>query len=380
MVVGVVDHQHGTRDLRRLPRPAPGGGVTWSVAAIAAGVDGRRAAAVRVRRQGGRPGDRSSTRARAARRRSSALTARVGAHRRLQPAVRRRDHRTAGRPDDGRRRRRRATARRCRPFVAPAVLLTAVTVVARRRPRPGRRRRHRRPPAPRRHGRATSTSRCGTASPSSCCCRPWPSPVAPCCTSPGDRVGRVLALGRFVPPSSGAYLGALRGVNTRRQPRHGRRPARLAAALPRRHPAHRSRSCPACCCCPGRGGPAGRSSSTSRRTSRSPPSSSASPSPRRSSAAASPVRCSSAWSATRWPRCSWSRAPRTSPSPRSPSRPSRRSCSCSSCAGCPTASRRRRGAARRAVRIVIATVVGARRVRLHARRRRASSRRPTCPT
>ena len=66
MVVGIVDHQAGTRDIRRLPPPgrrlaADGGGRDAGVG----GVDGRRAADVRVRRQGGglrRPSSRGLVR------------------------------------------------------------------------------------------------------------------------------------------------------------------------------------------------------------------------------------------------------------------------------------------------------------------------------
>ena len=186
----------------------------------------------------------------------------------LQPPLRRRRARPPGRPE---RAAGAAAATTARPaaFVAPAAVLAARHRRARRRApasptgssAPRARaldaRRRRRSHLALWHGINLEL-----------CCRPSPSPAAPCCSSAGRPVGRVAApTGRCVPPSAGAYRGDAARRQRRRQPGHRGRPARLAADLPRRHPAHRRARARARCCSPARGGPAGRSSSRCRRTS-----------------------------------------------------------------------------------------------------------------
>ena len=58
-----------------------------------------------------------------------------------------------------------------------------------------------------------STWRCGTGSTSSWRCRPWRWPVASSCSSPADRVGAVLATGEHLPTAAGGYVATLRGLN-----------------------------------------------------------------------------------------------------------------------------------------------------------------------
>ena len=272
MVVGILDHQHGTRDIRRLPRPGRGWRPRarrrrrrrrrrWPASRCCSGSSPRRPTSTS-----------SSTRAPAATLALAGVV--VGSVLTVAYSIRfaRRRRRAPG-ADAGaagaRRRPRPAAASRSSP--RPRVL-AAVTVVlgvvpglvdglvgaAAECARPRRRR-----------GR---TSRCGTASTSSCCCRPSPSPAASC--SFVGRAGRRRGARRRRPrcrrppaPTS----ASLRGLERRRRPGHRRRPARLAARLPRRDPAHR-------------GGRARRAaarrhvvaglaatSSTSRSTCRSPP-------------------------------------------------------------------------------------------------------------
>ena len=53
MVVGVIDHQTGTRDIRLIPPLGAGWLPTKAVVVAGGGVDGRRSAARRVHGQGG---------------------------------------------------------------------------------------------------------------------------------------------------------------------------------------------------------------------------------------------------------------------------------------------------------------------------------------
>ena len=86
------------------------------------------------------------------------------------------------------------------------------------------------------------------------------------------RVDRTLAVrGAHLPTASAAYGAIAARPRGRRRPRDHRGPARLAAALPRRDPAHRRASCRERCCSAARGGRAGPTSSTCRPTCRSPP-------------------------------------------------------------------------------------------------------------
>ena len=211
----------------------------------------------------------------------------------------------------------------------------AATVVAADRPRTDhRRRRSSRPPScsPPSPCCSASCPGCSTALVGAAADAPRPgrrrrppralARVQPAARAVGDRARRrhraVRATGRAVDPLVARYrsrvrsrratstAASLRGLNTRGEPR--RRPScsrarcpiylgvilLTAAVIPGAAAAHRRR-----------GGPAGPSSSTTpvARPDRGG-ASSAPRSRRRSCTAASPRRCSSAWSATRWPGCS----------------------------------------------------------------------------
>ena len=135
MVVGIVDHQHGTRDLRRLPRPGAGlaGRARRRRRAAAASMAGVPLLFGFIAKEADFDGfvDQGTGGAGAL----AGLVARLGPHRRLQPPLPRRRRR----PPRRRRRRRPRAPGRPRAagaaFVAPAAVLAAATRRARRRPR-----------------------------------------------------------------------------------------------------------------------------------------------------------------------------------------------------------------------------------------------------
>ena len=317
MVVGILDHQHGTRDVRELPRPAPGWAPVTVVAVIAAGS------------MAGLP----------------LLFGFIGKEADFEALY-----------DAG------SSGRLTLAFVVVGSVLTAAYslrfvrgVTGRLAPTPAGRVRARRRGAAgvvrgagggagRRHGAARGCGRRWPTGSSTAAATALVGPIAPVhlaiwhgLTVPLELSALALAArrrGRPLRPARPArprargrpphrrrrVPGHAPGRQPGRQPRHPHRPARVAADLPRRHPRHRRGRA--------RRGAADRHlvaglarprqhAGPGRRRSRS---SSASASPPPPSTAASPPRCSSAWPATRWPASSSSRARPTSPSPRSPSR------------------------------------------------------------
>ena len=230
MVVGIVDHQRGTRDVRRLPRPGPGwGGVLavaadrrrrrWRASRCCSGSSPRRPTSTAFVDQGTGGGARP----RRARRR-------VDAHRGLQHPLPRRRRRPARRRAGRRRRPRRPRPARRPAFLAPAAVLAAVSVVlgvvarawstASSAPRP----------TPSTTPSARSTSRVwhgfnielllsarGPGRRRRALCRPAPASAAVPGRGAAPAVGRRRLRRRAARPQR------------RRQPGHGHRPARLAA-------------------------------------------------------------------------------------------------------------------------------------------------------
>ena len=232
MVVGILDHQHGTRDLRRLPRPDRGWTPTMVVAAVAAasmagvpllfGFIAKEAGFDDVRR----PGRRRR------RSRSPALVARLGAHRRLQPALPRR-RRPAASPS------RDAAAHAAAADTGPPALVVrragrSCSTVDHGR---ARRRAAARRPARRRRGARRSTPTTGEVH-----LALWhgvnlelaavgrrPRRRRRCCSSAARRVAARARLRLVRPAVVGRLPRRAARRQRRRQPGHGDRPARLAA-------------------------------------------------------------------------------------------------------------------------------------------------------
>ena len=322
-----LDHQAGTRDLRAPPAPRAAGGAPVAVVTVVRrGVDGRRAAALRVRGQGG--GLRRARPAAVRRRRAGARRRRrrLGADRRLQPPLRRGalarpPARTGDPPAAPASRRRPAPA-----FLAPAAVLAALTARARAscpgsstgssaRPRPAL------DPARRAvhlalwHGVNLPLAAVGRSR----------SPAAPCLFVAGAPVAPVLAAGRADPdrrPTSTAR--SLRGAEPVADRvtgvvQTGSLPVYTGVIL-----AHRRRRCPAARCCVrarlARLAGAGRARRATCRSSRRCSVGRARPPPavrRRFSAALLPRR----GRLRHGRRCSSCRARPTWRSPRWPSRP-----------------------------------------------------------
>ena len=235
MVVGIIDHETGTRDMRALP----GLGRRWRPVVVdrrgERGVDGRRArwpSASWPRRP---PSRRSPAAAFGGARRWCSPASSVGSVltvayslRFVWGALRRRRHRLG----------RRAAAGR-RPSHSPSAVVRGARRRAgrlhrraRRRPRHRRRRSSAPPPQaldPRRRRRRTSRS--GTASTS-------PLVLSAVALAGGALlfvarrpVARVLAAGRRIPSGADVYLAGPAGPERGRRPGHRRRPDRLAAGL-----------------------------------------------------------------------------------------------------------------------------------------------------
>ena len=148
MVVGIIDHETGTRDLRALPRPRPPVAArSWPIgvvsAASMAGVPLASASSPRRRPTRPSPTAGSAVRGAGARR----ACGRLGAHRRLQPPLRvgrvhRRGHRLGRNAPPAVDRPRPAARRSWRPPPCwpPCTVVLGVVPSPRRRPR---RRRHR---------------------------------------------------------------------------------------------------------------------------------------------------------------------------------------------------------------------------------------------
>ena len=262
MVVGILDHQHGTRDLRKLPRPAAGAGrPPWSRPAVAAasmagvpllaGFIAKEEGFAALVHQGA--GGALSLAGIAL---GSVLTVAYSL-RFLAGAIGR-----LADPPIAAATAAPAPGRRPSSFVLPALVLTAVTIVLGI------------VPALADH-LVTAAGRALAAATDEAHLALWHGINVELLLSGvaiaggavlylgRRRVGSILAYGSFVPPSSGAYLGGAARRQRRRQPGHGGGAARLAADLPRRDPADGGDRARACCSCRARGGRAGRSSSRS---------------------------------------------------------------------------------------------------------------------
>ena len=198
LVTGIVDHATGTRDVRKLS------GLRTSLRGSAdhrgrgRGLDGRAAAAARLRRQGGRRSRRSSPRTTCAGRLVTARAGRgLGVHRRLQRPV------PLGRVRAQARRRRHARApARAAADRAGWALRGRRARARHREPRGRRRRAELRRRLATAGGRAT-TSRCGTASGCRCCSPPSRSGSATRSTAPRDgRTARRAPAARASPRSA----------------------------------------------------------------------------------------------------------------------------------------------------------------------------------
>ena len=229
--VGILDHQHGTRDLRRLPRPASGWGTGGRGHARRRSIDGGHPADVRLHRQGG-----VLRRPRRARRWPASSSVRcsprptASASLRAPSAAWRPTCRPAS--DTARPPAPRSWLRppcwRWSPWssgVVPGLLDPLVDA----------------PQLARHAHRRRCTSPCGTGSTSPSCCRSSPSAGGAVVFAAGPAVGRRATAPTPVPSRRRRLPGHAPRRQRAGQPRHGRRPAGIAARLPRRHPLHRRR-------------------------------------------------------------------------------------------------------------------------------------------